>query len=117
MTKKYRIKTGIPREARKAYIEQAEQWCEYSTRFGNGEFDPECLEYRHYVRCTEHEYCHCTGDTLILICERCWPKVLNEIRRKEYEASPLPERGVDPQRELRKQITQSLRKNGGNETC
>jgi len=89
---RFRIDTGIPRKVRKAYIAQAAAWCEYPLRFGDGEVDPVCVEYRHYVRCTEHEYCHCTGDTLILVCERCWPALLNEIRRKAYDASELPER-------------------------
>lgn len=89
MNSRFRILTGIPRKTRKMYIaDQTEPWCEYSNRFGDGGFDPECLDYRHYVRCTDHEYCHCTGDTLILICERCWEKVLNEIRRKKYAKQP-----------------------------
>jgi len=87
---KFRVRTGIPREVRKAYIAQAKVWCEYPIRFGDGTPDIECHDYRHYVRCTQHEYCHCTGDTLILICDRCWEHLLSEIRRTQYEAKREP---------------------------
>lgn len=91
---KYRQITGIPKEARQAYLARAEAFCEYPMRFEDGQPDPECRDYLHYVRCAEHEYCHCTGDTLILICERCWPKVLNRIGQRAYasqEPMELPD--------------------------
>ena len=92
---RFRVVNGIPKEARKAHIKKTDAWCEYPLRFGGGDTDIECIEYRHYVRCTEHEYCHCTGDTLILICDRCWNSLLNEIRGKK-----LAERAFPPLREV-----------------
>lgn len=95
---RYRVETGIPREVRKAYLAQAQVWCEYPARFGDGEPDPTCRDFRHYVRCTEHEHCQCTGATLILVCERCWDKLLNEIRGKRYASEPVPEPQAPRQR-------------------
>jgi len=84
---RFRINTGIDKTVRQRYLAKTDVWCEA----GSGKLDGECHEYRHYVRCTEHEFCHCTGDTLILICEMCWSKALSELRRKKYQAEPLPE--------------------------
>lgn len=116
---RYRIETGIPKEVRKDYIQRAQTWCEYSLRFGDGAFDQDCLDYRHYVRCIEHEYCDCVGDTLILICERCWKKVLNEIRRKEYEKRDMSDLHEARRSDCRGQIgpTPHFRARPGTRSC